>query len=367
MLFKKTAIIGVGLLGGSLALAMREKKLTEQISGYSRQKANRDWAKEHGILDQSCDTPEEAVEGADFIVLATPVSIIPKLFEQLSGVISPHAIITDVGSVKQNIAKAANKTGNPNFRFVGSHPMAGGEKFSVRYSNPNLYADCLTVVVHDENTDMEALTLVGDVWKAVGSRIIMMSPEEHDVLVAAASHLPHLTAVSLTQTVKSVSEDDNKTLTLLAGGFRDTTRVASGSPEMWIDICSSNQEKILAVLKRYRGQLDTLIDNLSRSDTEALKAMFHSARDFRDAIPTKAKGILGAWFDMQVETPDRPGVVGEICSEIGKAQINIRNLHIRHAREKYGGALSITFETAEERLRASELLEKCGFDTHFDA
>lgn len=359
--FEKAAIIGLGLLGGSLARALRATGQAREIAGCGRTRERLGFALQNGIADSVTQDPAEAVRGADFVAVATPVGLIPSLLEQLAPHIKPGAIVIDVGSTKEQIVNCAERVLPGSVHFVGCHPMAGSEESGVEASSPILFENALCVVAAPERAEVGAVKRVVGLWELLKARVMVMSPVEHDMLVAAASHLPHLVAVSLCNAISGLCDRNEKILPLLAGGFRDTTRVASGSPEMWRDILLANREPIASVLDRFAEALDSARERLRNADPAELIAMFSSAKEFRDSIPQRGLGALESDYELLVDVADRPGVLGEITSALGCAGINIKNMNIRHVRDIGGGTLLVILEKEADMDRAIALLEERGF------
>lgn len=360
-MFQRASVIGLGLLGGSLARAMKDNGLVSEIAGYGRTPERLDYARSNGIADFVTRDAAEAVRGADFVVIATPVGLIPSLLDQLSLHIEPGAVVIDVGSTKQGIVAHAEDVLPQGVHFVGCHPMAGSETSGVEAASPILFENALCVVTPSARTEVSAAERVVRLWEALKARVLVMTPLEHDLLVAASSHLPHLVAVSLCKTIDGLSADNEKILPLLAGGFRDTTRVASGSPEMWRDILLSNKIPIRNVLDRFSMTLDRLKERLDKSDPDELISLFTSAKDFRDTIPQRGLGAMESDYEIVVDVVDRPGVLGEITTALGQAEINIKNMNIRHVRDFGGGTLLLILEKENDMDRAIALLNSQGF------
>jgi len=280
--WKQITLVGVGLLGGSLGLAIRRRRIARRVVGFVRRRASIAECRKFGAVDYATLDLLEAVAGADLVVLCTPIAQMGSLFQQLRPGLKPGAIITDVGSVKGSVVKdlegLAEKAG---VYFVGSHPMAGAEKTGVAAARADLFVDAVCVVTPTRKTNRQALKRVEQLWKAFGARIVHLSPSEHDKLVSRSSHLPHLVAAQLASLV--LQPDSPKTQGLLcANGFRDTTRIASSSPEMWRDIALANRPNLTRSMDAFIGQLRTLRNILNRGDERALGRFFSQAKERRD-------------------------------------------------------------------------------------
>jgi prephenate dehydrogenase len=272
----------VGLLGGSLGLALRRRKLAKEIAGYVRREASIKECERAGATDYATTDLLAAVSGADLVVLCTPLAQMKSLVQQMRPALKRGAIVTDVGSVKASVVKEVealiHKSGA---HFVGSHPMAGGEKQGVLAARENLFEGAVCVVTPTRKTNPAALRKVEWLWKDVGARLLRTSPDDHDALVSRSSHLPHLVAATLANLVldPKLPKEQAK---LCATGFRDTTRIASGSPEMWRDIALTNRKQIGRALTGFIAELNKFQAALKRGDTKAIAKFFETAKQRRD-------------------------------------------------------------------------------------
>ncbi|MFM2295447.1 MAG: hypothetical protein RLZZ350_1860 [Verrucomicrobiota bacterium] len=282
MLFRKISIIGVGLLGGSLGLAARRGKLAGEIAGYVRRAASVKDCERAGVTDYATTDLLAAVSDADLVVLCTPLAQMKPLVKQLLPALKRGAIVTDVGSVKGSVVKdletLITKAG---VHFVGSHPMAGAEKMGVLASRADLFKGATCAVTATKQTNATALKRVEKFWQAVGCRVLKLSPEQHDLLVSRSSHLPHVVAATLASHVLNPSAPKSQAA-LCATGFRDTTRIASGSPEMWRDIALANRKNISKSVTAFIGELQKLQRALAKQDTKAIAKFFETAKQRRD-------------------------------------------------------------------------------------
>lgn len=256
--WRKVAILGVGLLGGSLGMALRRRGLAAEVCGFVRRPATAREAVEAGAVDAAHVTLEPVVRGADLVVLCTPVAQMALLVADLAGLLEPGAVVTDVGSVKEAVVAAAEgPVRQAGGFFVGSHPMAGSEKTGVRAGREDLFAGAITAVTPSPDSQPAAVRSVVGLWESVGARVLTMPPGRHDEWVARSSHLPHLLASALAAYVLDPRHGPEQAA-LCASGFRDTTRVASGSPEMWRDIALANRDAILGALDGFGDSLAAL-------------------------------------------------------------------------------------------------------------
>jgi prephenate dehydrogenase len=281
--WQKVTLIGVGLLGGSLGMALRQRKLAAQVTGFVRRASSVRECQQAGAVDAATLDLGEAIEGADLVVLCTPVGQMRTLATQIAKHVRVGAIVTDVGSVKAAVVREVEKVfSKAGAHFIGSHPMAGSEKTGVAAARAGLYEGAVCVVTPARGSDEAALRKVENLWKSVGARVLRLSPREHDLLVSRSSHLPHVLAVSLVNFVLAPGHAREQGL-LCANGFRDCTRIASGSPEMWKDIALANGKNISVALKAYIRNLRQLDRLLCSGKETAIAEFFDEGKRRRDA------------------------------------------------------------------------------------
>lgn len=282
-MIKKLAIFGVGLIGGSLALALKQRHYCEQIVGCSRDEANLKRACELGVVDSYTLDPIEAVKGADMIVLAVPMGAMRSVLQSIKGHTEPDAIITDAGSSKASVVAAAREVfGEIPSYFVPAHPIAGREQSGVEAAIPDLYENHKVIVTPLPETDPEAEQRVTQMWQASGATVESMDVLKHDKVLAATSHLPHVLAFSLVDTL-SHSKASDAIFHYAAGGFRDFTRIASSDPVMWRDICLENRDAILESIEYFQENLQQLHDQVAAADSDGILGVFSHAKSVRDA------------------------------------------------------------------------------------
>ena len=282
MQFSKISIIGVGLLGGSIGLAVRRRKLARETAGYVRRAASLKDCERAGAVDYATTDLLAAVSNSDLIILCTPLAQMRTLTEQFLPALKRGAIVTDVGSVKAEVVRELDsllkKSGA---HFVGSHPMAGGEKMGVLAAKADLFAKAVCVVTPSKNSNKAAVGKVEKFWKALGARTVRLGAAEHDLAVSRSSHLPHVVAATLAGLVLSPKQPKSQA-GLCATGFRDTTRVASGSPEMWRDIVLANRKNVSQSVDAFVAELKQFQAALRKSDGKAVENFFAVAKEQRD-------------------------------------------------------------------------------------
>jgi prephenate dehydrogenase len=282
VLFQKVTIAGVGLLGGSLGLALKQRGLATKVDGLVRRSASIAECARYGVVDHATCDPERAAEGADLIVLCTPLSRMKEVLEAMAPALKAGVVVTDVGSAKtaavQELEPLATAAGG---LFVGSHPLAGAERTGPAAARADLFAGAVCVVTPTPRSSAIAVRQIEELWQALGSHVLRMKPETHDDLVSRSSHLPHVVAAELANYVLSPAHPREQHL-LCASGFRDTTRVAASSPAMWRDIVLANRENLIRVLGVFIEGLEEFRHALQAGDVRAVTEFLEQARTRRE-------------------------------------------------------------------------------------
>ncbi len=280
----KLCIIGVGLIGGSLARALRAKEFVHEVIGYGRSIENLNEAVRLGVIDGVEPTAPAAVRDADMVVIAVPIGATRDVLTQIASALAPDAVITDVGSVKGSVVQDARAALGPRFsRFVPGHPIAGTERSGVAASFPELFERRRVIVTPEPETSPEALARVQAMWEAVGADVSAMTAADHDRILAASSHLPHVLAYNLVDMI--VRMDEHRSIFDCAGGgFRDFTRIAASDPTMWRDIFLANRDELLALLQQYQDDLQALMEAIERGDGRWLWETFARAKHAREQL-----------------------------------------------------------------------------------
>ncbi len=274
--FRTVSIVGVGLIGGSVGLAMRQRRLAQKVVGVGRRKSSIEQALEVGAVDEATLDLEEGVREAEFTILATPIGVMEHLAARVAAAMPRGGLLTDVGSTKGLLVQQLERAAGGSLHYVGSHPMAGSEKRGVGEARGDLFEGALCFLTPTPQSPRQAVDALREFWKALGATVRLLTPTEHDRIVAVASHLPHLVAAAL------VNLATPAVMECAGSGFRDTTRVASGDPRMWTDVCMHNRERLLEALRLFRLQVDTLMDILEDSREGELRAWLESAKALRD-------------------------------------------------------------------------------------
>lgn len=279
--FGKVTIIGVGLIGASLALAMREHRLCKTITGYGRKEENLKKARIRGIIDDYHLDLREACHDSDLIILSTPVGTFQEIIGSTRDTLKPGSLIMDVGSVKGKLVYKIEAMVPSSVNYIGSHPIAGSDKSGIEGARADLFKDALCIITPTEKSDKEAIKKVVSLWEGLGARVRFLDPYRHDEIYGAVSHLPHLIAYTLVSTIGDI---DSGYIEYAGQGFKDTTRIALSSPEMWRDISIENRENLLRLLDLFSRNIERIKRLLEKTDAEELKKVFQKAKGLREKI-----------------------------------------------------------------------------------
>ncbi|MCP5151196.1 MAG: prephenate dehydrogenase/arogenate dehydrogenase family protein [Ectothiorhodospiraceae bacterium] len=291
-MIRRLCVIGVGLIGGSLARDLRRAGVVEEVVGASRNRANLERAVELGVVDRFDTDPARAVAGADMVVLAVPLGAIGPVLGHIRPALAPGAVVTDVGSAKRCVIEAAREAlGEVPSWLVPGHPIAGTENSGVEASFEGLFAGRRVLLTPIDGTDREATARVRAMWEVTRAEVLEMDPDHHDEVLAATSHLPHMLAYTLVDVLGSM-EERVEIFRFAAGGFRDFTRIASSDPQMWHDICLANRDALVASLERFNDELAAATEAIRRGDGPWVKALFTRAKGLRDRY-TESNGREG--------------------------------------------------------------------------
>lgn len=284
ILFKKVTIIGVGLIGGSLARVMRYRGLAGRIIGSGRSRETLELALKLGVIDDMGQAPAAAVEDADLVVLASPVGAFESIVAEIGPGLKKGAILTDVGSVKGDLVKRIEAMLPAGVHYVPGHPIAGKEKHGVAESSEILFSNARCILTPTAKTDPQALEAVKAIWVAAGAKVLIMEAGAHDHIFAAVSHLPHAAAFAMVSTCAEFSSGEGNYMNFSGAGFRDFTRIAASSPEMWKDICLLNGENIVEMIEHYQFALNRIKKAIKHKDGAKLEKLFRSASEHRKGL-----------------------------------------------------------------------------------
>ena len=370
--FETVAVVGVGLIGGSLCLALRRGGYEGRLLGVSRPEVREEGLR-RGVFDEAFgyDDLVEVTRRADLVVLATPIG---RILEQLQTIAESEGIedagetlITDVGSTKGALVRRAAECLPPNLCFIGGHPLAGSEERGLHAADPLLFENAFWVLTPagEDQALRQKVDRLGSLLGLTGARMLTLDPDEHDRIAAAISHVPQLLAVELVNSLGDLDEGQQIAHRLAAGGFRDMTRIASSPFGMWQDIFATNPHFVAETLRRFARRVDALADRVlditARDGIHDLASSFEQAHLAREHIPPDTKGFLTRLWDLRVTVEDRPGMIAEISGKLYDKGINIKDLEVLKVREGETGSVRLSFSTRQIAVDALEELERIGY------
>lgn len=352
------AIVGMGLIGGSLAKALKLKAGANKIIGIDPDPEQLQLAVTSGILDAGYDKPGDFLLECNLVVVCAPVPECANLVIEISKYVKNSCVITDAASTKSDIVKKI-KSLNKDIRFIGGHPMAGSERSGYAYSREDMFENAYFLIM-DDPEDREAVSLVRELAESIGSIPLITNPETHDEAVAVISHIPHVTAAALVNLLDE-SEGTSLARQIAAGGFRDITRISSSKPSLWRDITLNNRDAVTDGLDSLIHILSNARDNIKAGKKNETENFFKRAKDTRDLISGEREGLLPRKFQIIIQVKDRPGVIARISALLCENSINIKNINVTHSREDVGGVLVVELYSKEDRNNALIVLGDDGF------
>ena len=354
---RRIGIIGLGLIGGSLARAFRQKAGVPYIAAYDRDTASGQRALEDGVIDAFASPAEgySVFEGCDIVLICTPFETLSHIIPEIKDL--GIGLITDVCSVKEPVMRLVRL---PN--FVGGHPMAGSERQGYACGIPTLFENALYVICIGDDCSVPASLLENfeDLIRRIGAKPVRMKAYDHDRRVAMVSHLPHVAASALS--LLAARLDDGQLAALAAGGFRDITRIASSDPALWAGISQAGSETLVPVLGMYIELLDQVKAELARGEGRAVESFFAQAAFYRNSLPTTGRGAMDQAASLTVYLEDKPGALASITTLLGENNINIRNINIRDSRTYEGGQLHLLLGGSADAVKAYSLLKEAGYE-----
>lgn len=354
--------IGFGLIGGSIARSVKKKNTDIYIKVYTRRKnPNLEKGVDEGVIDELIYSIDEHFSSCDIIFLCAPVMKNIDFLPILKPLVKPSCIITDVGSVKGNICKAASSLGLGR-QFIGGHPMAGSEKTGYENSTDILLENAYYFLTPDSENRPEDIQIMHDLVDSIGASCVILPPQDHDLITAAISHVPHIIAVSLVNMVRLNDNEEENMKAFAAGGFKDITRIASSSPEMWQDICIANQESIDHFLRYFEQQLQQFRQMIAEDNKPGISDEFRKAGDYRNSIPAKKSSVIARSYDLFINIDDRAGAIATIATILSVNGISIKNIGIIHNREYADGVMKLELYNQEDAIASRRLLEQNRYD-----
>ena len=352
--------IGLGLIGGSIAKAIKMADKNSKIMAYTPHRETVDKAHDEGIVDLPLYEIGPQFGDCDFIFLCAPVELNNENLRALLPYLSAKTTVTDIGSVKSSIHQVVKELGLES-QFIGGHPMAGTERIGYGNSKPGILENAYYIITKTEFSSKERLDAYTELVRMIKAIPLVVPYEQHDYITAAISHVPHVISASLVNLVKDSDGEDQLMKTIAAGGFKDITRISSSSPIMWKQICMTNSYNISDLLGSY---IDSLMDiklAIDEKDEDKIMNFFESARQYRESFIDTSSGPIKKVFTIHVEIDDKPGNLAKVATLLSDNLINIKNIGIVHNREYERGTLRIEFHSSEDQLKAKELLTVSGY------
>ena len=353
-------LIGLGLIGGSIAKALKKTDSSIYIMAYNRSDAPLAQAFLDGTINEIAQDIDDSFNKCDIIFLCTPVEFNSTYMPKVAAVMNDKCILTDVGSVKGHIHNSVKELGLEHC-FVGGHPMAGSEKTGYAASSDILLENAYFVITPTEQTTNEQLDLYVSIVEKTGAIPLVIKPDIHDYAVAGISHVPHLIASALVNMVRENDTPDELMKLIAAGGFKDITRIASSSPEVWSQICTTNSKQISIILGKYIEMLTEVKKYVDEKDSDAIHNMFYESREYRNSISINTKGPVLARYTLFCDIEDKEGSLNSITHLLSVNHISIKNIEIIHNREFKQGALLTEFYDEPSLISAKEILRGAGY------
>ncbi|MBN1997783.1 prephenate dehydrogenase [candidate division KSB1 bacterium] len=359
-IFKRVLIVGTGLIGGSMALALKRKGFKGQLIGCDTPAVLQS-AKERNIFNEMYPPNQlkEAARDADLVFLSTPIDVILTLLKQLGECVKPGALVTDMGSTKREIVEMADKVLPKECYFLGGHPMAGSEFRGVEMADPFLFENTTYVLTPARPISETMRKAFGELLEKTGAKVVLMLPKLHDEIAAAVSHLPQILAVTLMNMVAQKQNESPHFVKMAAGGFRDMTRIASSPYGIWDDILKTNSDMISHFIDLFVSNLQDIKKMLAKDE---MKALFEQSAAARLSIPKDTKGFLNPNYDLLVAVEDKPGMIAQIANACAENNINIKDIEVLKIRENEGGTIRLAFSSQENRTVARSLLVEKGLE-----
>ena len=358
-IMKTIGFISLGLIGGSIAKAIRKTHPDYRIMAYNRNREVLAKAISENIIDITCEDRDERFLSCDYLFLCAPVEINLKTLSWIKETLpeGSRCIVTDVGSVKGPIHEKAEELGLGS-NFIGGHPMAGSEKSGFEYSSDRLLENAYYILTPGSNTGLDQIGDFTELVSSLGAIPMVLTPEEHDFITAGVSHLPHIIASTLVNLIQMLDNPAEYMKTIAAGGFRDITRIASSSPEMWQQICLENTDNISNVLDDYIRLLIQVRCSIDNKEGDALYQMFQNSRDYRDSIDVVDNGLIRKSYVLYLDIADEAGGIATIATILAMDNISIKNIGIIHNREFEEGVLKLELYDEDSFQRSFALLKK---------
>ncbi|MCI1931836.1 MAG: prephenate dehydrogenase/arogenate dehydrogenase family protein [Clostridia bacterium] len=362
-MLKKVGIIGLGLIGGSLAKALRKRVGVEKIVALNRNEDVLKTAYNEGVIDEYTLEINSVFSDCDIVFICTPVNFVFDYAKKLIPFVDKNCIISDVGSTKGKIYEHIKEISD-NFFYIGGHPMTGSEKFRYTASKEHLFENAYYILAPAENVPEKKIDYFKKIILKIGAIPVIVSPFLHDYITASISHVPHIIAAGLCNNVKMLDTKEHHMHQIAAGGFKDITRIASSNPEMWESICFENKDEILKVIASLEKVIGRIKKDLSCEDHEDVHKYFDEARLYRDSFSNVTPGSFVKRYEISIDVLDKPGSIAIIAVLFSSNNLNIKNMNIVNNRERENGVLKVSFESESERQKAIRILREMNYDVY---
>jgi prephenate dehydrogenase len=359
-LYGRVGVLGTGLIGGSLGLALRAEGAAGRVIGFDADADMLQGALNKGAVEDAAGSVAELAAACDLIFIAVPVRAIPEALTQAAPALRDGTTLSDVGSVKERVVEAARDILPPGCHFIGGHPLAGSEQRGVGFADPQLFSDAYYVLTPSDNCNAEAYSRLHTLLTSLGARVIAMEPRQHDRAVSVISHLPHVMAMSLMNVALERAEE-YPILRLAAGGFRDMTRIAASDALLWLDILMENREAVKESLGECVNAMMRIMELLDGGEEEELVRWMKVASTGRQSIAPVLGESLAGFYSVILAVDDRPGVISDVTLTVGEMGINIEDIELMHPLESGQGLLHLTISGEGDAIRTAEALRAKGY------
>jgi len=358
--YRQVGILGTGLIGGSLGLALRGEGAAAKVIGYDSDSGMLEEALRIGAIDEAAGSVEELAATSDLIFVAVPVRAIPSVLAQAAPALRPGTTLSDVGSVKERVMREAGRILPSGCHFIGGHPLAGSEQRGAGFADAHLFRDAYYVLTPSADCDAEAYSQLHALITSLGARVIAMEPHQHDRAVSVISHLPHIMAMSLMNLALERAEE-YPLLRLAAGGFRDMTRIAASDAGLWLDILVENREAVEESLQECMAAMQRIGDIIAEGEEEELVRWMENASIGRQNLAPVLRESLAGYYSVILAVDDRPGVISDVTLTVGEMGVNIEDLELVHPLESGQGLLRLTISGEEAAARVTGALREKGY------
>lgn len=358
--FRRAGIVGTGLIGGSLGLALREGGMVGAVAGFDADAAMLEEALRRGAIEEKAGSVGELARACDLLLIAVPVRSIPRVLEEMAPCVAPGTTVSDVGSVKEKVMEAAARILPPGAHFIGGHPLAGSEQRGAAFADAQLFRDAYYVLTPASDCDAGAYSRLHSLLTSLGARVLAMDPRQHDRAVSVISHLPHIMAMAL-MNLALRRAGEYPLLELAAGGFRDMTRIAASSASIWLDILMENREAVGESLRECLDAMGSIGRMLEAGEEGELARWMEEASSGRQRLAPALRESLQDLYGLVMAVDDRPGVISDVTLTVGDMGINIDDIELVHPLESGSGLLRLTISGEEPARRALQALRSKGY------